>query len=142
MRVPVADWNAVRIGAKREFRMKPREGSNLLAAKCPTPVVAYTVNKKGEHACKLMVLEEKWTEPIIGIADRPDSIAREGFDSYDEFRRYWRTRNKGVYRPLERVTAFRVAELNDERVRELAGRAFAHLYGDYCDGKFSEYVHL
>lgn len=140
LRVPFIDWPRVKIGEKTEFRTKPRESSRILRANTPTPVVAYAINGSGEYDRKLMVLEEHRYEPLFAISDDSEAIAREGFETYDHFRRYWRKRRKGVYRPMERVHVWRVRrfhlgtdpfEADDESTLGVA--LFEHLYGDYLD---------
>lgn len=108
LRVPAEDWPRVKIGEKTEFRTRPKESSRLLTIYTPTPVVAYMRDGMGRYDANLMVLEERRFEPLFQISQDAEAIAREGFSSYDEFRRYWRKRRKGVYRPLERVWAWRV----------------------------------
>lgn len=134
LRVPSIDWPRVAIGEKTEFRTMPREGSRVLTTYLPTPVVAYaTANGPlREMVHKLMVLEERRYEPIFAISDDPEAIRREGFESYDHFRRYWRARQKGVYRPMQRVWVWRVRPWDDreDHVR-LSVAMLEHLYEDY-----------
>lgn len=110
LRVPSFDWPAVKIGAKTEFRTKPREGSRLITCNTPTPVVAYSLSNGPlrQIVSKLMVLEERKFEPLFALAEDAEGLAREGFESYDHFRRYWRKRNKGRFVPMQRVWVWRV----------------------------------
>lgn len=131
LRVPVEDWPRVVIGEKTEFRTLPREGSVLHKAYLPTPVVAYCVRPVDQYVNKLMVLLERRIEPVFAISDDPAAIAREGFESYDEFRRYWRKRRKGAYRPMERVQVWRVRPYTEGDMTILGAQMFRRLYGDF-----------
>jgi len=108
VRVPFGDWPAVKIGHKTEFRARPQESSRVLHVNTPTPVVAYAVNMSGAYDRQLMVMTHRWREPLIAIAESPESLEREGFADYATFRRYWRARHKGVYRAAEMVWVFRL----------------------------------
>jgi hypothetical protein len=131
LRVPNVDWTRVKIGEKTEFRTMPKESSRLISAKTPTPVVAYTVDGLGRYDAQLMVLEDHRYEPVFAIADDPDAIAREGFESYDHFRRYFRKRTKGVYRPMQPVHVWRVRRWAHYDHQRFGLRLLAHLYGDW-----------
>jgi hypothetical protein len=142
LRVPIGDWNLVKMGMKEEFRTKPRAISVLHKTQCPTPVVAYTVNRKGVTACKLMVLEEQHSERLIDIADDEPALMREGFRNYPEFKAYWRKRNGGIYKPLDKVLVHRLREWgHGEDMEGLGIELLTRLYGEYippCD--FTEHV--
>ncbi len=126
------DWPAVKIGAKTEFRTKPRESSRLLSCYTPTPVVAYAVNGRGEKDYELMVLESRRYEPLFVISQDQAAIAREGFETYDHFRRYWRKRCKGIYRPGEMVWVWTVRPWQGKHDAVRHGVAvLAHLYEDF-----------
>jgi hypothetical protein len=131
LRVPRVDWPRVKIGEKTEFRTRPREGSDLLSVNPPTPVVAYSVDGNGKYDRQLMVLLERRFEPLFAITEDPDAIAREGFDSYEEFRAYWRRRRHGAYAPMERVFVWRVRLWEDDDDRTFGARLFTRLYGEY-----------
>jgi hypothetical protein len=131
LRVPFGDWTKVTIGAKVEFRTKPRGNAAIHLAQCPTPVVAYTVNSHGARACKLMVLVEQRQERLIDIADKPLHLEREGFTSYDEFKRYWRARNGGIYRPLQTVITHRLREWEDDDDAIMGTELCERLYGEF-----------
>lgn len=134
LRVPLVDWPKVKLGEKTEFRTMPGEGSTLLRCYVPTPVVAYTVKPKiQEYDAKLMVLLDRRREPLWEISSQPDAIRREGFESYDEFRRYWRKRQRGVYRPMQVVWVWRIAPFTPDHVRVLGSGMMEHLYGDFLD---------
>lgn len=126
------DWAAIRIGAKTEFRTRPREGSRIVSCNLPTPVVAYaTSNSQRELAAKLMVLTERNYEPLFNIAEDEAALAREGFDSYDLFRRYWRKRNGGRYDPMQRVWVWRVRVFTFRDEVELGVALFQELYQEH-----------
>lgn len=132
LRVPVEDWSRVSIGEKTEFRTMPREGSLLARAYLPTPVVAYCVKPPlNEYVNRLMVLLERRFEPLFAISEDQAAIEREGFNTYDEFRRYWRKRRKGVYRPMERVHVWRVRPYFEGDAELLGAAMFRRLYGDF-----------
>lgn len=142
LRVPFVDWNRVKIGEKREFRTKPRGNAHIHKAICPTPVVAYTVSTNGAKACKLMVLEEQRVERLIDVAVESERLELEGIDSYNEFKRYWRKRNGGIYKPLDKVLVHRVSPWRDPADMALA--LMDRLYGEYYPRvtEFSEHASL
>ena len=72
LRVPSADWIAVRHGIKREFRAESGKVSQLWNVVCPVPVVAYRVDSSGRYDSALMVLEAVWREPLGAIS--PESL--------------------------------------------------------------------
>jgi hypothetical protein len=132
LRVPFEDWTRIKLGEKTEFRTKPREGARLLSVKLPTPDVAYAHSLTVGYDGKLMVLEERRYEPLFAISQDEAAIQREGFASYDEFRRYWRKRRKGVYRPMERVYVWRVRPWQGNHDLTRMGTRVLHaLYGDF-----------
>lgn len=131
LRVPALDWPRVKIGEKTEFRTLPRESSRVALAKCPTLVVAYERTGLGHYDAQTMVLEEHRYEPLFAISDDAEGIGREGFDSYDHFRRYWRARRHGVYRPMEKVHVWRLRPLRGGDVEFFGARLVDHLYGDW-----------
>lgn len=136
LRVPNGDWARVKIGEKTEFRTMPKESSRLLRCKTPTPVVAYTVRRAlNQYDAALMVLQERRHEPLFAISENPEAITREGFASYDEFRRYWRARMKGVYRPMQMVRVWRVRPWDREAGDALLFglELLEHLYGDFLE---------
>src|SRR2546428_9008139 len=94
LRVPYADWPAVKLGTKREFRAASGKHSALFNIATPTPAVAYTVTSFGFYHSSLMVLEDVWREPLAAISQ--ESLAAEGYESLKEFRRAWIKReNRG-----------------------------------------------
>jgi hypothetical protein len=132
LRVPLADWPAVKRGVKREFRAGtgPNDKSQLWQVKTPTPVVAYSLNKRGDHDAQLMVLEATWMEPLGAIT--PESLAAEGFKSLAEFRRYWMARERKRFQPTRRTFVYRVrpwrGRFDEER---FAALLLGRLYGDF-----------
>lgn len=125
LRAPGADWAAIKLGHKREFRLT---GKALLGLQCPTPVVLYTDrNDRYEHV--MVVLEETRREALGSIS--PTSLEAEGFPSIAHFRRYWMGRTKRHFRPLDVCSVYRVRpwEPADE---ERMGLALLHrLYGEF-----------
>lgn len=135
LRVPSIDFPAVRLGLKTEFRTMPHEGSNIVRNRnYPTPVVAYATSSGAlrELAHKLMVLEQHRFEPLFAITEDMEALSREQQPSYDHFRRYWRARQKGVYRPMQRVHVWRVRPFRLESDYEQMGVGLLErLYGDF-----------
>lgn len=133
LRVPAVDWPRVRIGEKTEFRTMPRESSRLLTAYLPTPVVAYSTGSGPfrETVHELMVLEERKHEPLFAISEDAEALAREGFESYDLFRRYWRARQRGVYRPMQKVWVWRVRRWESGDVIRQGAALLRQLYGEH-----------
>jgi hypothetical protein len=131
LRVPVGDWTKVKVGEKTEFRTMPGAGSSMMAVNPPTPVVAYTVNRSGQYDAQLMVLLARRVEPLWEISGNPEALAAEGFESYDVFRRYWRARQKGVYRPLQLVTVWRVRRAWPSDRADFGVKLFDDLYGEF-----------
>jgi hypothetical protein len=141
LRVPISDWNLVRIGEKREFRTKPRGGAAIGKVKCPTPVVAYTVNTNGVRACKLMVLANQHHEHLIDIADNGFSLQAEGFKTYNEFKRYWRKRNGGIYKPLQEVLVHTLRPWSNAELTFMSEILLRRLYTEFMPPTdFTEYV--
>lgn len=131
LRVPAHDWPQVRRGLKTEFRAASGAVSGLKFVDPPIPVVAYSVNKLG-HDSRLMVLDERWQEPLSAISD--ESLQREGFASFAEFRAYWCHREKRRFTPTRMVVVYRVRPfdpLGDRAAFETS--IFDHLYGDFIE---------
>lgn len=131
LRVPTGDWTQVKIGEKTEFRTMPGESSRLLKSYTPTPVVAYSITGSGVYDKKLMVLESWRREPLFEINNDLDALARENMASYDAFRRYWRARQHGVYRPLQIVHVWRVRQFLDKDIVAEGARLLRRLYGEF-----------
>lgn len=127
--VAPVDWANVCAGVKTEYRTWQRKAGWY---RPPEVVCAYTVPVKGRPPkTRLLVLEEVWDEPLAAISD--SSLAAEGFDDIDAFRDYWRTRmghrDSKPWRPLARVTAFRIRPLRDDERDEWGRRYLERLYG-------------
>ena len=133
LRVPHHDWPRVKIGEKTEFRTRHRERLAIISVKPPTPVVAYTENTLGEFEFKVMVLEGYKYEPLFNISMDPEAVAREGFPSYDEFRRYWRARTGGTYMPVEKVWVWRLRPVGEDDLAMLGRTLVDYLYGRYME---------
>jgi hypothetical protein len=106
LRVPTADWIPVKHGKKTEFRASPGAVSGLKWAKVPTPVVAYRVDRSYGYDAALMVLEDRWQEELGAISE--ESLQREGFETFAEFRRYFVNRERRRFRLTKKVTVYRL----------------------------------
>jgi hypothetical protein len=131
LRVPAVDWPRIVVGEKTEFRTTPREGSRMGKAKCPTPVVAYRTRQGHDNDFKLLLLQEMRAEPLFAVSEVPESLAREGFETYDLFRRYWRARQRRPFVPLEVVQVWRVCLPTQRDYRDMGDRLLCQLYGPY-----------
>jgi hypothetical protein len=130
LRAPYQDWAALDQGYKTEFRALPM-GVSVRSLQTPTPVVLYAVSNAGVKKQKLMVLTRHETQRLMDIADYPESLLREGFETYDHFRRYWRARTKRPFRPLEKVEAFQLRPwLRDDPIA-LGHLLVQRLYGSF-----------
>jgi hypothetical protein len=131
LRVPYIDWTKVKVGEKTEFRTAPHESSKITMANTPTPVVAYATNDDFYDA-KLMVLEARRHEPLWEIANDFVGLAREGYaEDYEGFRRYWRKRQKGVYKPLQMVWVWQVTPFLESDIIVEGSRLLRRLYGEF-----------
>lgn len=134
LRVPAYDWAAVRLGHKREFRAASGAVSGLKFVDPPTPVVAYTHAPNIGWESELMVLEERWQEPLAAISE--ESLEAEGFRDFAEFRSYWCARERRRFTPTRMVVAYRVRPFvwdtgpNGDQTR-FADKLFLHLYGEW-----------
>jgi hypothetical protein len=129
VRVPRAEWAAVRYGGKREFRAASGKHSALFNVPTPTPVVAYTIDSFSRYSSALMVLEKVWREPLGAISE--ESLAAEGFATFAHFRRAWVIREKRYFPPLRMTTAYRVRPWTPDDDREMAEVLLERLYGDF-----------
>lgn len=133
LRVPWFDWAAVKYGEKTEFRAASGAVSGLKWLETPTPVVAYSWHPTHGHEAQLMILEERFQEPLAAISE--ESLEREGFESFAHFRRYWCDREKRRFTPTRMVVAYRVrpfrwdGPMPDQTV--FAERLFDRLYGEF-----------
>jgi len=129
VRVPRAEWAAVKHGAKREFRAASGQHSALWNLTAPSPAVAYSINGRGDYSCALMVLEKVWREPLGAIS--ADSLAAEGFATFAEFRRAWMLREKRRFPPLRMTTVYRVRPWTDDDTTCMGDALLGHLYGEF-----------
>jgi hypothetical protein len=129
VRVPRADWAAVKHGAKREFRAGSGRYSALWNVTTPTPAVAYTINGRGQYDSALVVLEKVWCEPLGAISE--ESLAAEGFATFPEFRRAWMLREKRLFPPLRMTTVYRVRPWTDDATARMGEALLSRLYGDF-----------
>lgn len=132
LRVPSRDWPAVKRGYKSEFRAGSGKGAvpQLFGVETPCPVVAYTI-RNGRYEAQMMVLEALWQEPLGAIS--PESLEREGFKTFADFRTYWIERERKRFRPTRQVFAYRVRQWAPRDADHLAGQLFRHLYGEFFD---------
>lgn len=129
LRIAGEDWASVKIGAKTEFRASPHYVSQLWNVQCPTPVVGYTMRRVGGYESTLLVLEATWHEPVGAIT--PESLEREGFQSFAHFRRYWMERTKKRFSPLQVVHVFQVRPLREEDHASMGLQLFRKLYREH-----------
>ncbi len=129
LRVPTNDWSAVKTGIKTEFRASGRAASQLWNVKCPTPVVAYTRFADERYDSRLMVLMATWQEALDSIS--PESLEREGFETFAHFRRYWMERHKRRFHPLTQVHVYRLRPFHVGDRAEMAEALLMRLYGEH-----------
>jgi hypothetical protein len=129
VRVPRAEWAAVKHGAKREFRAGSGQHSALWNVTTPSPAVAYSINGRGDYDSALVVLESVWREPLGAISE--ESLGAEGFVTFPEFRRAWMLREKRRFPPLRITTVYRVRPWTGDDTTEMGDVLLAHLYGDF-----------
>jgi len=129
VRVPRAEWAAVTIGDKHEFRAASGKHSPLWNVATPTPAIAYTIDAFGRHHSSILVLEDVWREPLGAIS--PASIAAEGFESIGEFRRHWMAREHRHFPPLRMTTVYRVRPWALCDSRAMADILLHRLYGEF-----------
>ncbi len=129
LRVPASDWVRVSRGMKTEFCAASGACSALWNLEPPTPVVAYRHTEALGYDSELMVLEEKWQEPLGAI--NATSLEREGFETLAEFRQYWCERERRRFAPMKMVTRYRVRPWNYSDTEEMAQVLLDRLYGDH-----------
>lgn len=91
--------------------------------------MAYTLIPPDRYESKLMILEAHYREMVGAIT--PDSIAREGFPDMAHFRRYWMSRTKRRFRPLQEVSVFRVRPFTAGDREAMADALLDRLYGEH-----------
>lgn len=131
LRAPYTDWAALAQGLKTEFRAT-QLGAIANSVRAPTPVVLYAISpRRGQKSAKLVVLVEHHVERLMDIADKPESLTREGHADYDSFRRYWRRRTGRRFDPLLRVAVFQIAPWNASERPRLGSLLIDRLYGEH-----------
>lgn len=134
LRVPAADWPAVKMGVKREFRASPGQQTQVWNVLPPIAVVAYAVRTTGSHDRRLMVLEKTWREPLGAIG--PDGLAAEGCKTLAEYKRKWAKQNKRRFPAMRQVQVYRVRPFNGaDDAADLGLLLFHRLYGEFVDGR-------
>jgi hypothetical protein len=93
------------------------------------PCVAYRLDRYGNYDAELLVLVAVWREPLGAIS--AESLAAEGYGSFDEFRRAWVIRERRWFRPLDVITAYRVRPWAPEDGAEMGGALLRRLYGGF-----------
>lgn len=130
LRVPKDDWAAVKRGHKSEFRSSiGRDVQQVWGVEPPLPVVAYTFSRGRGHEAALMVLEATWREPLGAIS--AESLEREGYSSFAEFRRYYMERERRHFAPTREIQVFRVRQWSPDDFSEMAETILRRLYGDF-----------
>lgn len=129
LRVPADDWNAVKHGIKTEFKGQPGMVSGLAFVDPPTPVVAYSYSRSRGYDSALMILEDRYQVPLLGVT--PESLAREGHPDIAHYRRYMVRREGKRFSPLREVVAFVLRPFREEDRRPHADRLLERLYGDF-----------
>lgn len=128
LRVPLVDWPAVKIGRKTEYR-RPVSTRAPIFPYTPTPVVAYALRGK-TYDHRLMVLESIRQETLWQIRDSPESLEREGMETYEQFRAYWKARTR-KYLPLAVVYVYRVMPWMPGDEQAMGAELIGHLYKDF-----------
>lgn len=127
LRIPRGDWAVITVGEKTEFRSPGGPGVPPLGMlKPPSPVVVYSPASGfggTELLFALMVLVECWKEPLGALS--PESLANEGFESVDTFRRYWKdrfNRRRRAWDPTRPVSVFRLRPWSGKDDEEFFGQ--------------------
>lgn len=130
IRIPTVDWPAIAQGRKTEFRAVGRYATHSARLQAPAPVIGYMRQRfRSDVERALFVLEETWTEPLMAIS--PDSLAREGFRSYREFRHYWNRRHRVGFKPLSTVNVYRLRPWREGDGDWLGALLMERLYGEW-----------
>lgn len=128
LRVPSADWAAVKRGSKTEFRSLGGKTTQLWRVVTPTPVVIYRKSGAG-YDSQLMVLEETWREKLIEMSDR--SLEAEGFRTFEEFRQYWMRRERRKFMPMAEVFVYRLRPWVNDDFAVMGEALLERLYGEF-----------
>ena len=129
LRVPSIDWAALSLGNKAEFRL-PLQGALGQWYVAPTPVVLYCATPNRTRT-KLAVLVAHRVERLVDIAEDGGGLFREGFETYEDFRRYWRRRTRKPYDPAQQVEVFQIEAWSDVWRWRLGPTVLERLYCDY-----------
>lgn len=129
LRVPADDWAAISGGFKTEFRAPPGKSVGAMFTDLPTPVVAWSYSRVSGHDAKLMILLDRFTEPLMAIA--PESLEREGHPSVAHFRRFIMRRERKRFDALKEVTAYVLRPFEPGDRSEQADLLLERLYGDF-----------
>lgn len=134
LHVAQGDWPLVKRGLKTEYRHRIKDTRRRrYLHDTPSPVVLSPT--KG-HDFALAVLEATWFEPLGAIS--PESLQREGFESFAEFRRYWvlqREFNKRRFKAEDPAVVFRVRLATTDEDFTYCGRLLlARLYAPWLPG--------
>lgn len=130
LRVPTVDWQSVKRGRKTEFRSGVgRNITQLWQVQTPTPVVGYCQSRTRGYESALLLLEATWREPLGAIT--PESLQREGFESFAHFRRYFMQRERRHFTPTREVQAYRVRPWQPSDFTPMADALLTRLYGDF-----------
>jgi hypothetical protein len=138
LRVPAADWLAVKYGEKTEFRTRSVV-MGTAGMWFPSPIVAWASWRRGsqtssyEREQQVMVFEEHRQERLFLVGEDRESLRREGFNTYEEFRRYWQTRY-GTLRADDLVHVWRVRCWTDDDDETMGRVLLDRLYGEYLRG--------
>ena len=102
------------------------------------PCLAHRIHGSGDYDAEPMVLEAVWREPLMAIS--AESLAAEGFASFDEFRRAWMIAERRRFRRLDLITASRVRPWTPGDTAEMGDMLLRRLYGDFVRDGHSEPV--
>lgn len=130
------DWLDVISGRKTEYRLIVPGGPGqppLQPPKYPGPLIIYTEHAAipGELETALVTIEGKWSEPVGAITE--ESLAREGFASMSDYRRYMAARYPTLgYAPRMRCMVRRVHPMTDEERGEFQQWIWDKLFGRWA----------
>jgi hypothetical protein len=128
LRVPSLDWPKVVTGEKRELRTMGRYALMAGRIRAPELVVGYLVRRYDERREQLLIVDDAWQEPLGAIS--PQSLAAEGFESFGEFRSYWKLRfPRSGWRPLSTVQVCTLRPFTPADHEPMAERLLQRIYG-------------
>jgi hypothetical protein len=134
LRAPVCDWALLEQDLKQEFRMPWTPSLAKSYYFTPTLVVLYCTPPHSAPKSCLKVLLNRHEESLIDISKNKDALQREGFDTYDHFRGYWKGRMKNPYDPLQHVFVLQIAPPTDHLLRKTAMCLLGRLYAEHSMG--------